>query len=69
MKPKLTAEEIKILRREIRDKGGLVASGFITITAAGRQWIAQDDERVQRERAAGGSKGGRPVESKKGGKK
>lgn len=69
MKPKLTTEEIRLLRREAHGKGGLVAAGFITITARGREWIAQDDERVKRERAKGGSSGGRPVESKKGGKK
>jgi len=69
---KLTAEEIRLLRREAHGNGGLVAAGFITITAKGRQWIAQDDERVRRERAAGGSfgkLGGRPVETKKGGRK
>lgn len=69
---KLTAEEIRLLRREVNGKGGLVSSGFITITAAGRQWVSQDDERVQRERSKGGrfgKLGGRPVETKKGGKK
>lgn len=68
MNPKLTAEEIRLLRREVHGKGGLVAAGFITITAKGRQWIAQDDERVRRERAEGGTAGGRPI-TKKGGKK
>ncbi len=68
MKPKLTAEEIRLLRREVHGKGGLLAAGFITITAAGRQWLTQDDERVRRERAEGGrNAGGRPV-TKKGGK-
>lgn len=68
MKPKLTAEEIRFLRREAHGKGNLATSGLITITAAGRQWIAQDDERVKRERREGGTTGGRPV-TKKGGKK
>jgi hypothetical protein len=54
---KLTAEEIKLLRREVHGKGGLVSSGFITITAKGRQWITQDDDRVKALRAAGGVKG------------
>jgi hypothetical protein len=70
---KLTAEEIRLLRREVTGKGGLVTSGFITITAKGRQWIAQDDERVKALRAAGGVKGkkygkegGRPVTKKAG---
>lgn len=65
---KLTAEEIRLLRREVHGRGGLLAAGFITITAKGRQWIAQDDERVKRERAEGGTAGGRPI-TKKGGKK
>jgi len=67
MNPKLTAEEIRFLRREVHGRGGLVAAGLITITSKGRQWIAQDDERVKRERAEGGTAGGRPV-TKKGGK-
>ena len=61
---KLTAEEIRLLRREVHGKGHLVAFGFITITAAGRKWITQDDERVKRERAEGGATGGRPVTKK-----
>lgn len=69
---KLTAEEIRLLRREVHGKGGLVAAGLITITAAGRKWIAQDDERVKRERQAGGKygkRGGQPSHKTKGGKK
>jgi hypothetical protein len=68
MNPKLTVEEIRMLRREVHGKGGLVSAGFITITPAGKKWIAQDDERVKRERAEGGTAGGRPI-TKKGGKK
>jgi hypothetical protein len=71
VKPKLTAEEIRVLRREVHGKGGLLAAGFITVTAAARQWIGQDDDRVQRERKAGGKfgkLGGQPAH-KKGGKK
>lgn len=72
----MTAEEIRLLRREVHGKGGLVAAGLITITAQGRQWIAQDDERIRNERIEGGAKGakfgkdgGPKTWKKKGGKK
>jgi hypothetical protein len=64
---KLTPEEIRVLRRESHGRGSLVKLGYITITAAGRKWIAQDDERVKALRVAGGHEGGRG--NKKGGKK
>lgn len=64
MKPKLSPEEIRVLRREVHGKGNLIASKLITITTAGLQWIAQDDERVKAERIKGGGRGGRPVNKK-----
>ena len=72
MKPKLTPEEIRVLRKEVRGLGQLVKAGLIVVTDSGRQFIAQDDERVQREREAGGKfgkRGGQPSHKTKGGKK
>lgn len=74
---KLTAEEIRVLRREAHGKGGLVAAGFITITRAGKDFITQDDERILSERVQGGKAGGKfgkeggpkMWKKKKGGKK
>lgn len=54
MNPKLTPEETRTLRREVRGKGNLSRQGLIDVTPAGRQWVAQDDERVKADRAAGG---------------
>jgi hypothetical protein len=68
VKPKLTPEEMRVLRREVHGKGGLVAAGFISITPAARKLVAQDDERIERERKAGALLGGQPAH-KKGGKK
>jgi len=53
-RPTITADEIRILRREIRGLGNLLRLGLITVTDKGREFIAQDDERVKAERAAGG---------------
>jgi len=58
-RPTITAEEARLLRREIRSAGNLVRLGFITITDKGRSWIAQEDERIRTERAAGGELGAR----------
>ncbi len=52
--PTITAEETRLLRREARGLGNLARLGLITLTDKGRQFIAQDDERVKAERAAGG---------------
>ena len=77
MSPKLTitAEEARTLRREIRGAGNLTRLGFITITNKGREWIAREDERIKRERAAGGElgakygkRGGKPAHTGKAGK-
>lgn len=70
MNPKLTAEEARTLRREVRGIGNLVRLGLIAVTDKGREWISQDDERVRAERIAGG-KLGKPygVRGKKYGKR
>lgn len=53
-RPTITPEETRLLRREVRGLGNLARLGLITVTDKGRQFIAQDDERVKAERAAGG---------------
>ena len=66
MNPKITItpEEARLLRREVRGLGNLARLGFIQITDAGRNWFAQDEERVSRERAAAGSIGGSNMSQK-----
>lgn len=64
---KLTPEEIRVLRKQVHGIGQLAKMGLIAVTDAGRQFISKDDERVRRERAEGGTAGGRPA-TKKGGK-
>ena len=68
--------ESRILRRDLSAVRGLIKKGLITgaglLTTAGEQWIAQDDARIRKARAAGGIKGkkygvqgGRPPEKKR----
>lgn len=56
-RPTISAEEVRVLRREVHGTGNLARLGLITITDKGRNWIAQDDERVKEQRAAGGQRG------------
>lgn len=58
MNPKLTAEEIRILRKEVNGVGNLAKSGFIVVTDRAREWIGKEDERIKHARVAGGQAGG-----------
>lgn len=54
MRDQLTAEEARLLRREIRGAGNLARLGLIEITSKGRGWVQEDDKRIRTERSAGG---------------
>ena len=56
--PKLTPEEIRILRKQVHGTGNLAKLGLIVVTEAGRQFIAQDDARILKDKSRAGTVGG-----------